>query len=225
MKLKRKKRNYGITIISIVLVTCFLLNVFGNSFTHNVKDIVQSSMRSKIYSYIYDIFDRDSIMNEKMIDIIMIQKNQDGEIISVDYRFHDAYRYLNSSMERLKTNIQNIDMSDTMIKGKNDVFFVPSTMVSHNVLMNELGFKIPVRVRMLKNIDMSFKTKVTNYGINSLLVELYLNVSIMNEILVVGDNSYQEENFEIVIAAKLIQGKIPNYYGGYLEKSSSIVSS
>jgi hypothetical protein len=33
------------------------------------------------------------------------------------------------------------------------------------------------------------------------------------------------ETFEYVISSRIVNGKIPDYYGGIIEKSSSIVSS
>lgn len=209
----------------IFILTGCILNIYGVLLTNNVKKIVQSSLRSKIYSCIFNIFDKDSVMSDKMMDVVKIEKNNNGEVLSVDYHFDDVYRYLNSSMNLLNNHINEIDLSDTYIKGKHGVFFVPSTMVSNNLLINELGVKIPIKVQLLKNVDMSFKTKVSNYGINNLLVELYLDITVMNEILLVGEDNYQEEHFSIVIAAKLITGKVPTYYGGTIEKSSSIVSS
>ena len=72
---------------------------------------------------------------------------------------------------------------------------------------------------------MSFKTKVKEYGINNVLVELYLNIRIVNDIITIGSRDSFENNFEVIIASRLITGDIPDYYGGIIEKSSSIVSS
>ena len=56
-------------------------------------------------------------------------------------------------------------------------------------------------------------------------LELYLNITVYNNII---NPFYQEEysrDYEILIGSRMVVGKIPDYYNGLIEKSSSIVSS
>ena len=94
-----------------------------------------------------------------------------------------------------------------------------------NLLFNNFGFKIPCRVEFVHDMDMGFKTKVTNYGVNNLLIELYIVIDIKSYIM--APNSYKEFNnsYEIITASKVVMGKIPLYFGDTMEQSSAIVSS
>ena len=155
----KKEKNNGLLVA--ILYMC-IVNISG------FLRFVTFEMRS------FNTFDIKAITNPKINDLIYINKNDKGEIISIDYRFNEGYVFLNDSMDRLYEDINNINLSDTFIEGKDDVFFVPSLLVTNNSLLNNFGMKIPVKVRMFKKVDMSFKTKVKEYGINNVLVELYL---------------------------------------------------
>ena len=91
--------------------------------------------------------------------------------------------------------------------------------------MDNLGFKIPCKINFISDIDMGFKTKVKNYGVNNLLVELYMVIDIKSFIM--SPSTYKEfgETYEIIVASKIVMGRIPMYFGDSIEKSSSIVSS
>ena len=96
----------------------------------------------------------------------------------------------------------------------------PLVMALINLLLIKIIFS-----NFISDIDMGFKTKVSNYGLNSLLLELYLKINVNNSIM--SPSSYKEfgETYEIILASKVVVGEIPVYYGGELEKTSPIVSS
>ncbi len=223
MKLKGKRNNHNLLLIFINVV--LILLILGDKLNNSIKEIVEEKVNQEIYSYIFNTFDIKAITNPKINDLIYINKNDKGEIVSIDYHFNEGYVFLNDSMDRLYEDVNNIKLSDSFIEGKDNVFFVPSLLVTNNTLLNNFGMKIPVKIRMFKKVDMSFKTKVKEYGINNVLVELYLNIRIINDIITIGSKDSFENNFEVIIASKLITGDIPDYYGGIIEKSSSIVSS
>jgi len=98
-------------------------------------------------------------------------------------------------------------------------------LIYNNVLLDNLGFRIPCKINFISDIDMGFKTRVKDYGVNNLLIEIYLVIDIKYYIM--SPSTYKEfgETYEILVASKIVLGRIPMYYGGIMEKSSSIVSS
>ena len=170
MRLKGKRNNHYMVWIFINVV--LILLILGGKLNNSVKELVEENVSQEIYSYIFNTFDIKAITNPKINDLIYINKNDKGEIISIDYRFNEGYVFLNDSMDRLYEDINNINLSDTFIEGKDDVFFVPSLLVTNNSLLNNFGMKIPVKVRMFKKVDMSFKTKVKEYGFTDIGYEI-----------------------------------------------------
>ncbi len=226
MKLrKRKKNNILFIFILIVINTFFILDYIGEKITPYLELMVEKYVNKSIYNYVFNIFERDILADDAMMDLIDLTMNNQGEVIAVDYKFNLVYEYLSDGMENLYNNIHELELDFNIYKGDNSIFFVPVGMVNRNILLENMGFKIPCKIVYISDIDMGFKTKVTDYGLNNLLVELYLQINVKNDLI--SPSSFYEfgESYEMVIASKMIVGRLPIYYGNTLEKSSTILSS
>ena len=93
------------------------------------------------------------------------------------------------------------------------------------MMFNSLGIKIPMKINVLNDVRVNFKTRVESYGINSILVELYLVMDVKSWFVNPFNDGTFGETYEYVLSSKIINGSVPMYYGGNIEKSSSIVSS
>lgn len=233
MKLKRfkthkynPKRKLIIYVILLVFFTLIIVNYIGYKLTPIVETIVTKNVNKSIHSYLYNMFSVDVLSNEEMMDIINITKNDKGEVVAVDYRFDLAYKYLSDEMTKVFNEIRNLDVKVEYYDYDKNLFFVPLGIINKgNILITDFGFKIPCKVVYLDDVRMFFKTKVSSYGINNLLVELYLNVNVSNTLL--SPSSFYEfgNEYELIVGSKVVLGSIPMYYGGSLEKSSAILSS
>lgn len=226
MKLKRrKKKNIVITILLIIIMTLGILNYIGGKITPRVVEIVKSNINKSIYNYIFYVFSEDVLVNEDLLNVVNLNMNDKKEVVSVDYNFNVAYKYLNEGLNRLYEELNTFKPNIKYYQEKDGVFFVPVGLINNNVLLENLGFKIPCKVNYINDIEINFRTRVSDYGLNNLLIELYLVVEVENELLSPRGYESFKEDYEIVVASKVIMGSVPDYYGGTIEKSSSIVSS
>lgn len=225
---KRKIRNNIVfLVIAIIICTSSIVNYIGNKLTPQVENIIEINVDKTIHNYLYNMFSVDVLSNENMMDFINISFNSEGEAVAVDYRFDLVYKYLSNEMTNVFNGIRNMDVKMEYYDYENGIFFVPLGIIDKgNILITDFGFKLPCKVVFFSDLRMFFTTKVSSYGINNLLVELYLNVNVKNTIM--GPSTFNEfgNNYEIIIASKVIVGSIPMYYGGgEITKSSAIVSS
>lgn len=226
MKLRKcKKHNYYfLTIFSILFLSYLLVDKIGSNVTTYLPDIIGEEVNHQVYLYIFNIFDKETISNDDLLNIVIINKNDEGEILTIDYNIPKVYSYLSDSMSNFFNDVDSINLENSYLKKYKNIYFVPSGINKNNIIFSHLGIYIPCYIELFSNVDMGFKTKVTNYGINSLLTELYLSVDVENKILLIDSNSYKE-HYDILLTSKIINGSIPSYYGGQLEKSSVILSS
>ncbi|MBE6146114.1 MAG: hypothetical protein E7171_05770 [Firmicutes bacterium] len=226
MRLKRKKKtNYFIIFLIIFIVTRIMLKDIGSKLAYHIENIVIKNVNKSVYNNVFSILGSDELGSEELLDVINLSKNNDGEVISVDYNMNIAYDVLSNCMEDLYSSITSLDMSSLYKSGINNVYYIPMGLIYNNVLLDNLGFRIPCKINFISDIDMGFKTRVKDYGVNNLLIEIYLVIDIKNYIM--SPSTYKEfgETYEILVASKIVLGRIPMYYGGIMEKSSSIVSS
>ena len=226
MRLKRKKKtNYFVIFLIVFVITRIMLKDIGSKLAYHIENIVIKNVNKSVYNNVFSILGSDELGSEELLDVISLSKNNDGEVISVDYNMNIAYDVLSNCMDDLYSSITSLDMSSLYKSGINNVYYIPMGLIYNNVLLDNLGFRIPCKINFISDIDMGFKTRVKDYGVNNLLIEIYLVIDIKNYIM--SPSTYKEfgETYEILVASKIILGRIPMYYGGIMEKSSSIVSS
>ena len=225
MKLKHnKKNNYLHILLLLTFFTIMILRTIGDNLLYHIENVVIKNVDKMIYDSIFFTFSNEELGNEELLNVINLNKNKDDEVISIDYKFDIAYKYLSDGMEYLYNNINDIKLKG-YDRTKEDIYYFPVGLVKNNLLFNNFGFKIPCRIEFVHDMDMGFKTKVTNYGVNNLLIELYIVIDIKSYIM--APNSYKEfhNSYEIIAASKVVMGKIPLYFGDTMEQSSAIVSS
>lgn len=226
MRLKRKKKtNYFVIFLIVFVITRIMLKDIGSKLAYHIENIVIKNVNKSVYNNVFSILGSDELGSEELLEVISLSKNNDGEVISVDYNMNIAYDVLSNCMDELYSSITSLDMSSLYKSGINNVYYIPMGLIYNNVLLDNLGFRIPCKINFISDIDMGFMTKVKDYGVNNLLIEIYLVIDVKSYIM--SPSTYKEfgETYEILVASKIILGRIPMYYGGIMEKSSSIVSS
>ena len=224
MRFKRKKKinNIYFLIIIIFMYCSSILNYIENRVDEVSTKSIQLLVKKDIYRVIYNNIS-DMFENKNVDDFIDIVKSNDGSIISVDYKVSECYKVLNNYVNSIYNSLINTDFSDNYYQ--DGVYFVSSSLLNNAVIFNNLGIKIPVKVNVANDVRINFKTKVKDYGINSVLVELYLVLDVQSWFINPFNEGGFGESYEYVVASRIVNGDIPSYYGGMLEKSSSVVSS
>lgn len=223
---KKYIKNNFLVIVSLFAFFVFTLLLFFNmKIRPKIENIIIYNVNKSIYDYIFNMFSLDTLVNEDIMNIINMQKNENDEIIAVDYNFSKAYEYLSKGMTNLYKDIDKINIKMDGFDKQKKVLFIPSGMGSNNIFLENMGFKVPCKIKLMSSVNMGFKTKVSNYGINNLLMELYVVITTKNQLVVPYKEKEFGNTYEIIIASKVIIGNIPIYYGDTIEKSSAIISS
>ena len=98
---------------------------------------------------------------------------------------------------------------------------MPLGVVSNSVFFANLGPKIPVYLHFIDSVLTQVKTKVTDYGINNALLEVYLNVTISYEIISPVTETKKTLDYQLLMDSKVIQGRVPNLYPGLFESQTT----
>lgn len=188
--------------------------------------IIKNSLNDEVLS----VLDEDELFNA-------IQ-NKNGEVQTIDFNPVIVNKFLSKTTQIVSDNlkkIENGDISDISFidnddydlkKLKNGVISeIPMGIITNNVLLSNLGPKIPVKINLVGNVVSSIETSISNYGINNAIVEVYAKVEVTEEVII----PFQTKRIKVVnnvpIAIKIIQGNVPDYYSdGKLNSSSNILS-
>ncbi len=233
---KKKKLFFGILTVAVSLVcvtTTFLFSVFNKKINPKLVEISEQSLNKITYAMIMNYLDEDLLNQEYLDNVLIITKNKNSEIMAVDFNLEQAYIVLSEITRRMQENMEELEKGNIHIdyydgylsNGQNGLILnIPIGVASDYMFFNNLGPKIPVKVRFVGTLITNLKTKITNYGMNNALVELYAYIMITEEVTTPVTFNTLKNEYDVLIAAKMINGRVPSFYGDALNAESNIIN-
>ena len=208
-----------IVIIFIIIISIILI-VFLNK---KVIPIYMSYSNSSMKRVVTTVINKTTSEIEINDNLFIVKSSDNTEIASYDPVV------LNSIISRISNNVyDNLKLVEEMdintlekFNIDKNIFYVPSGIIFDSFMLNNLGPKIPIKLKLVDSVNSSVETKVTEYGINNSLIEI--SVRVVASVRTVLPLSTDEMEVVVVVplAVKIIQGNIPEYYFGSLNKKSS----
>lgn len=240
MKLKHKLKFSNIVVIFVILISLGVMILF-KIFNTKLKPVflkIANSETKKIATLIIN----DSVSKQLTSDLTFdnlfnIIKDNKGNINSIDLNSIIVNKVLttttNTAILNLKYieegKIELLELPDSVIVSydkddlkKGIIYKIPTGVVFDNALLSNIGPKIPVKFSLIGSVTSNINTKITNYGINNALIEVYVDLTVELEVILplMTDNIKVTSSIPIVI--KLIQGNIPEYYSNGLNSTLAI---
>lgn len=215
MKLKeRLKRKYYILITFLISLFLFIIifSLYSKKLNPKLNDYIDFLVKDEIYKKV--IKSNNFITNEEINDILYIDKNNSNEIVYLDYDIDKTYKLLNKYIDSLKKD-----------NSKSKILIVPFFIASDNIIISSLGPKIKFKYEIIDNVKGKIKTKVTDFGVNNALVEMYFELEIGYLVVIPMNKKESVLKTEILISSKIINGKVPTFYGKNIFKESSVSTS
>ena len=192
-----------------------MLNNFDKKVTPKIIEISKMKAEQVIYYLVSNKLNYLLVNDSKTLDnMIEIHKNSAGEVITVDFELDNAYLLLKSINNKIDKNFK---------LNENGLFLkIPSGQYLNSSVFCNVGPQIPVKINFTGAVITNLKTKIKDYGLNNILVELYINVVFIEEIISPLNREKININYDILLSSKLINGRIPSFYGGVIEKESKL---
>ena len=215
MKLKeRLKRKYYILITFLISLFLFIIifSLYSKKLNPKLNDYIDFLVKDEIYKKV--IKSNNFITNEEVNYILYIDKNKSNEIVYLDYDIDKTYKLLNKYIDSLKKD-----------NSKSKILTVPFFIAIDNIIISSLGPKIKFKYEIIDNVKGKIKTKVTDFGVNNALVEMYFELEIGYLVVIPMNKKESVLKTEILISSKIINGKVPTFYGKNIFKESSVSTS
>lgn len=212
-KSKKDKKNKFKSFAIIFLIICIsffvLISKVGKSLNKYYIDYSRREVIEIIDSSLNKAVNYDVLKNMKDKKLYKITRNNKGEIEMIDYNSY----YINTLLNDISHNVYNEIKKEERKKGS--FFKIPLFSFTNNPLISDKGPKIPVRIKAIGSNIASIKTKVSNCGINSTLIELSVHLEITEKIILPISSSIIKVKNDIPISYKIVKGKVPSYYGTF----------
>ncbi len=236
-KNKYKKKTFSkliiFTIVLIIIFTLFLLINFNKRFNKTASNISKEELNRLIYSFTTEKINNNLLNKESLEDILIINKNKNDEILYIDFNLDKAYKILDQVSNVLTYSLKEIENGNISINYYDEklshntnslILSIPIGSLFNSLYLYNIGPKIPIKINFIGSLLTNLETKITNYGLNNALVEVYIYITINCEIL----SPFKIDNINLKynspIASMMIEGKVPNFYNGEITKNSTIYS-
>ncbi len=199
-----------IIIISffIVLVTIFLIKCFSKISDKILNDYIELNIRNNISNIINSSI--KNVLYSNSYDNLIISSNNSNKVSYLDFN--------NTKINKLNYEITNdILNSISVIENSNQgIYYIPIGVLYNTTILNYLGPKVPFKIELIGSINNETSINVKEYGINSSLVELLLNIEINMQVIMPFRSKRMTVNKSIILDSKIIQAEVPYYYGGIM---------
>lgn len=243
IKLRRRRKFDKINTIIIVIILLFLsigmvLGYINSKLSPRLLNFAEMQTQ-KIANAIINRAVSKQIVNGMDIDkLFSTLQNKEGEIQTIDFNPVIVNKVLNTVTNAVHTglksveqgNIELIEIPDDIIveydKAKlkrGIVFEFPLGAVSENAFLSNLGPRVPVKLNLIGTVSSNINTKISQYGINNALIEVFVRIEIVEKINLPLASRDVAVVSDIPVAMKIIQGKIPEYYNSNGLNSNSPV--
>ncbi len=231
--IKIKKLNKYIFIIFIIFFISFMIYLYYiNSMTDKIEIILNKKMTNINNNLVNNIIGIKSLEYIDINDLIIINKNKNDEILYVDFNLKNSYKMLRKITNEFEIKLSKKDLSFLKVKDKNlksigNMIYLdlPIGSIFSNYFTSSLGPKIPIVINLASSLASSLNVDIKNYGINNCIIKLYLNFDIYEDIYIPAKDKQIVKKVKVLVGSKVIEGKIPDIYGGTLSKDTSILSS
>ena len=222
-------------LISTTIISVFLLSILGKRLSPILARYVNVEAK-RFASNIINTSVNDTIEEKITDDLFNLSKTEDGKIEILDYntkKVNSILSSINTKIQKKLLNLEDGQIANMPISSgfkvekilKNGIVCkVPMGSLRKNSLFVNVGPSIPIKMVFIGQVESSLNTKIREYGINYLVVEINVNVVVEEQIIMPAMSKRETLNLEAPLTLKIIQGEIPNYYFGSIEKKSNVNS-
>ena len=224
-KRKKKKRINKILLLIIILIitTQLTLNYINKKISPKLIHYAEQALKKQSRIIITESITEEDLEQFKTENIYEITKNNNNEILTVDVNTIILNKIMKQSTKKIQENLKKLEqgkINENNEENKNGIVLkIPLSVIHDNFILNNLGPKIPVKLKIIGDMETKINTNIKNYGINSALIELTLDITIKEEAILPLSTKEITVTQTLPLALKLIEGKIPNYYSNGINKS------
>ena len=237
MRLKKykikKRKNIRYKILMILLTCIFfsflIINYINKNVTPNIINYATLETRKIATIIINRALTKQSAEDLDINKLITTSTDNNGKITGVDFNPYIVNKTLSSLSSTIQLNLKRLEHGeielielpdDVVIQSNKEklkkgiIYEVPLGLALNNSLLANIGPKIPIRLNLVGDIETTFKSKLTDYGINNALLELIIHVKITEQVLLPVTTKKITIESDVPVAIKLIEGSVPEYFSG-----------
>lgn len=218
MKKFSRKLSLILIIILIIIISSFiLLKIIIEKVSPTIMEYSKSQMKKVAATLINKAITNDILEEMDLEKLFIIDKSNNEEIINIMLDPSIINKAASRATDAIEDSLRRVEMKDKTVLDDFNInenyFFVPIGLIFDSPFLNNIGPKIPINMKMVGNVTSGIVNDVEEYGINNSLITISLEVSVEIKVILPLITDYVSITNYVPLAIKLIQGKVPVYYG------------
>ena len=206
-----------------IIIVLISVSVYFTYLNKKVKETLINYVDIEVERVFTNIINRVLRENNVKFNDYLIYNKEDKNNISYDIDKVNEYTdYVSEKINEELYNLENeyIDNKcDYKYYDKNKYKYIRKGLlyefsfnsINNNILFGNLGASIPIKISFLGSVNSSIEIVSKDYGINNIIIEAYLNISVKSyTTMPVGSNIKDVSTKELVFV-DIINGNVPNY--------------
>jgi sporulation protein YunB len=215
-----------LTFVFFILSTAVSLWVINKGIEPTLMAIAEKETRRLANLVINSAINQQIAEDDFDVEnFITVQQDERGRISSVDFNAAVVNRVLAKTTNRLQRNLKaasegnltelefpDVQIETDNLQNKGIVYYIPLGQATNNILLGNLGPRIPVRFYVIGDVISDVKKNIQPFGINNALVEIAVHIEVNIQIIIPFATKTATVKNDIPVAMQIIQGDVPNFY-------------
>lgn len=219
--MNKKKKIFLITIIIIIIISIIITFYINKNVLPIIKNYSVAEMKRVATTIINRSVTDYTFENINVDELFIISKNKNDDIVTITLDNRIINIITNKISDVCEDNLRNVEEGKFNEIKKNfnigeEYFSIPSGVFLGNSLLSNIGPGIPMSFKLIGNVNSEILTDVKEYGINNSLITISLEIKVELMVILPISSEFIMIKNNIPIAIKIIQGKVPEIYGGNL---------
>lgn len=202
-----KVTKYIVFIFIGVILGFIYINKNITPYLISNSEIICSERINKIVNDVV----KEEITKGYSINKLFIITYENNDVSEVDFDTLVVNRFLTNVTSNIRDN-----------KYLNDMVYIRMGILSTNTILANMGPKVPLKLKIIDTINSNIRNNITNFGINSALLETYLDINIKLKVVLPFTSEVKDIKLSYPIAIKIINGSTPKYFSGTNNSSFSL---
>lgn len=215
---KEKLNTYFFIVIIISSVSLYFVYL-----NNKVRETLTNYVDVEVERVFTNIINRVLRENNVKFNDYLIYNSEDNNNISYDIDKVNEYTdFVSEKINEELFNLENeyIDNKyDYKYYDKNKYKYIRKGLlyefsfnnINNNILFGNLGASIPIKISFLGSVNSSIEIVTKDYGINNVIVEAYLNISVKSYTTMPVGSNIKDVSIKELVFVDIINGKVPNY--------------
>lgn len=211
------KKRILATICLSILLSVLLSILFIRSLANELPSYISARVKKENTILLKEAFSFAQNSSVSIDDLITVVKNSKEEITEVDFDMQKSSQLLTNITSYLNESLSEYNYVGYRLD-------IPVGSIARNPIFVGLAPKIPVKVELSDVALGNVRTAIKPFGINSALVEVYLDIFLRSEIIYPFAVFSADSEYSSLIASKIISGSVPSLFGGAINSKSDTIN-